>query len=53
MALTRRSTVALGTGLAAGLGRLASAAAPVPITILDVGGALQLMQPAIGACCPV
>ncbi len=48
MALTRRTTIALGAGLAASLGRPALAAA-VPITILDVGGALQLMQPAFEA----
>lgn len=46
MQLSRRAT--LGAGLATGLiGR--AQAAPVPITILDVGGALQLMQPAFEA----
>ena len=46
-----RRTVTAGiaaTGIAAGLSRPASAA-PVALTILDVGGALQLMQPAFEA----
>ncbi len=45
MTTTRRTVLALG---AAALARPAAAAA-VPITILDVGGALQLMQPAFEA----
>jgi putative spermidine/putrescine transport system substrate-binding protein len=52
MTLSRRTTLGLGAGLgaglAAGLARPALAA-PVAITILDVGGALQLMQPAFEA----
>jgi len=47
--LSRRTTISLGGGaVATGLSRRA-VAAPVGITILDVGGALQLMQPAFEA----
>ena len=45
MRLTRRTALA---GLGASLARRASAA-PVAVTILDVGGALALMQPAFEA----
>jgi putative spermidine/putrescine transport system substrate-binding protein len=46
--LSRRTTLALGAGGLAAAARPAKAA-PVGITILDVGGALQLMQPAFEA----
>ena len=50
--LTRRAALGAGLGatMAGGLSRQAAAqSGPVTITILDVGGALQLMQPAFEA----
>ncbi len=48
MTLSRRTTLGIAAGLATSLNRPAQAA-PAPITVLDVGGALQLMQPAFEA----
>ncbi len=49
MALTRRTTLAAAATAAGALAARPAWAAPVALTILDVGGALALMQPAFEA----